>query len=61
MHPKVRLGQARSCVLVLVEATGTVPSGGGKVTFEIEKADPQNPTANRCTGKRFEKALNGHF
>ncbi|WP_316251028.1 MULTISPECIES: pentapeptide repeat-containing protein [Streptomyces] len=43
------------------EATGTVPPGGGKVTFEIEKADPQNPTANRFTGKRFEKALNVTF
>ncbi|MEU1784812.1 pentapeptide repeat-containing protein [Streptomyces sparsogenes] len=40
------------------EATGTVPPGGGKVTFEIEKGDPQNPTGNRFTGKRFEKALN---
>ncbi|MFI2506097.1 pentapeptide repeat-containing protein [Streptomyces sp. NPDC018972] len=40
------------------EATGTVPPGGGKVTFEIDKADPQNPTGNRFTGKRFEKALN---
>ncbi|MFI0813609.1 pentapeptide repeat-containing protein [Streptomyces echinatus] len=40
------------------EATGTVPPGGGKVTFEIEKGDPQNPTGNRLTGKRFEKALN---
>ncbi|MFF7535125.1 pentapeptide repeat-containing protein [Streptomyces bobili] len=40
------------------EATGTVPHGGGKVTFEIDKADPQNPTGSRFTGKRFEKALN---
>ncbi|WP_308034829.1 pentapeptide repeat-containing protein [Streptomyces pseudogriseolus] len=40
------------------EATGTVPPGGGKVTFEIDKADPQNPTGSRFTGKRFEKALN---
>ncbi|MGW0615802.1 pentapeptide repeat-containing protein [Streptomyces sp. NPDC002788] len=40
------------------EATGTVPSGGGRVTFEIDKSDPQNPTADRWTGKRFEKALN---
>ncbi|MEW2079297.1 hypothetical protein ACH4FA_29935 [Streptomyces sp. NPDC017966] len=43
------------------EATGTVPPGGGKVTFEIEKDDPQNPTGNRFTGKRFEKALNVTF
>ncbi|MGQ4428377.1 pentapeptide repeat-containing protein, partial [Streptomyces violaceoruber] len=40
------------------EATGTVPPGGGKVTFEIDKDDPQNPTEDRWTGKRFEKALN---
>ncbi|SMQ17520.1 Pentapeptide repeat-containing protein [Streptomyces sp. Ag82_O1-12] len=39
-------------------ATGTVPAGGGKVTFEIDKDDPQNPTGNRFTGKCFEKALN---
>ncbi|MFH9067558.1 pentapeptide repeat-containing protein [Streptomyces coeruleorubidus] len=38
-------------------ATGTVPPGGGKVTFEIDKADPQNPTGNGFTGERFEKAL----
>ncbi|MFE1947115.1 pentapeptide repeat-containing protein [Streptomyces massasporeus] len=40
------------------EAVGTVPSGGGKVTFEISKNDPQNPTGDRFTGKRFEKSLN---
>ncbi|MFF5185859.1 pentapeptide repeat-containing protein [Streptomyces sp. NPDC000345] len=40
------------------EATGTVPPGGGKVTFQIDKADPHNPTGNRFTGARFEKALN---
>ncbi|MFE7212477.1 pentapeptide repeat-containing protein [Streptomyces sp. NPDC057611] len=40
------------------KATGIVPPGGGKVTFEIDKNDPQNPTENRWTGKRFEKALN---
>ncbi|WP_455680808.1 pentapeptide repeat-containing protein [Streptomyces collinus] len=39
-------------------ATGTVPAGGGKVTFEIDKDDPKNPTGNRFTGERFEKALN---
>lgn len=39
-------------------ATGTVPAGGGKVTFEIDQDDPQNPTGNRFTGERFEKALN---
>ncbi|MFI6340778.1 pentapeptide repeat-containing protein [Streptomyces sp. NPDC050535] len=40
------------------EATGHVPPGGGRVTFEIEKNDPKNPTGLRLTGKRFEKALN---
>lgn len=40
------------------EATGTVPPGGGRVTFEIDKADPENPTGDRFTGERFEKALN---
>ncbi|MFC8074486.1 pentapeptide repeat-containing protein [Streptomyces sp. NPDC057307] len=40
------------------EATGTVAPGGGKVTFEIEKADARNPTGDRFTGERFEKALN---
>ncbi|WP_329472913.1 pentapeptide repeat-containing protein [Streptomyces sp. NBC_01723] len=39
-------------------ATGTVPDGGGKVTFEIDKDDPKNPTGDRFTGERFEKALN---
>ncbi|MEU6957015.1 pentapeptide repeat-containing protein [Streptomyces sp. NPDC045714] len=38
-------------------ATGTVPAGGGKVTFEIDKDDPQNPAGDRFTGERFEKAL----
>ncbi|MEQ6027969.1 pentapeptide repeat-containing protein [Streptomyces salinarius] len=42
-------------------ATGTVPAGGGKVTFEIDKDDPQNPTGDWFTGKRFEKALNVTF
>ncbi|MFE6530988.1 pentapeptide repeat-containing protein [Streptomyces rochei] len=42
-------------------ATGTVPASGGKVTFEIDKDDPQNPTGDRFTGKRFEKALNVTF
>ncbi|MGW7341252.1 pentapeptide repeat-containing protein [Streptomyces sp. NPDC054808] len=42
-------------------ATGTVPVGGGKVTFEIDKDDPQNPTGDWFTGKRFEKALNVTF
>jgi hypothetical protein len=40
------------------EATGTVPAGGGRATFEIRKDDPHNPTGNRFTGERFEKALN---
>ncbi|MET9582238.1 pentapeptide repeat-containing protein [Streptomyces sp. NPDC006539] len=38
-------------------ATGTVPAGGGKVTFEIDKDDPENPTGNRFTGERFERVL----
>ncbi|WP_063819989.1 pentapeptide repeat-containing protein [Streptomyces caniscabiei] len=40
------------------KATGTMPPGGGRVTFEIDKADPQPPTGNRFTSERFEKALN---
>ncbi|WP_078958575.1 pentapeptide repeat-containing protein [Streptomyces avermitilis] len=40
-------------------ATGTVPPGDGKVTLEIDKADPQNPTGDRFTSERFEKALTG--
>ncbi|MFF3467788.1 hypothetical protein [Streptomyces sp. NPDC002619] len=40
------------------EATGIVPPGGGRVTFEIDRDDPQNPTGNRFTGERFDKALN---
>ncbi|ASR00749.1 hypothetical protein CGL27_46670 [Streptomyces sp. 11-1-2] len=39
------------------EATATVPPVGGKVTFEIDKDDPKNPTGDRFTGKRLEKAL----
>ncbi|KOU29011.1 hypothetical protein ADK52_06535 [Streptomyces sp. WM6372] len=39
------------------KATGTVPAGGGKVAFVIDKADPQNPTGSRFTSKRFDKAL----
>ncbi|WP_346766491.1 pentapeptide repeat-containing protein [Streptomyces sp. A1547] len=39
------------------KATGTVPVGGGKVAFVIDRADPQNPTGNRFTSKRFDKAL----
>ncbi|WP_436848863.1 hypothetical protein [Streptomyces californicus] len=39
-------------------ATGTVPAGGGEVTFTIDKDDPKNPTGERFTGERFEKALN---
>ncbi|MFJ8297742.1 pentapeptide repeat-containing protein [Streptomyces sp. NPDC094447] len=39
------------------EATGTVPAGGGKVTFTIDKQDPKNPVEDRFTSKRFDKAL----
>ena len=38
-----------------------MPPGGGRVTFEIDKNDPQNPVGDRFTGKRFEKALNVTF
>ncbi|MFC9700018.1 pentapeptide repeat-containing protein [Streptomyces sp. NPDC056943] len=40
------------------KATGTVPPGGGATAFVIDKEDPQNPTGDRFTGKRFDKALN---
>ncbi|MFF6835959.1 pentapeptide repeat-containing protein [Streptomyces sp. NPDC012438] len=40
------------------EATGTVPAGGGTVTFVIDKQDVKNPTGDRFTTKRFDKALN---
>ncbi|MFJ9576159.1 hypothetical protein ACIRQF_07160 [Streptomyces sp. NPDC101191] len=40
------------------EATGTIPPGGGTVTFTIDKQDPKNPTKDRFTSKRFGKALN---
>lgn len=40
------------------EASGAVPAGGGRVSFIIDKDDPQNPTHDRFTGKRFDKALN---
>ncbi|OKJ48657.1 hypothetical protein AMK27_38170 [Streptomyces sp. CB02009] len=39
------------------EATGTVPAGGGKVTFTIDKQDPKNPVKDRFTSKRFDKAV----
>ncbi|MGY4954838.1 pentapeptide repeat-containing protein [Streptomyces nigrescens] len=39
------------------EATGTVPPGGGKVTFEIDRGEPKNPARDRFTTKRFDKAL----
>ncbi|MEV7442893.1 pentapeptide repeat-containing protein, partial [Streptomyces sp. NPDC091204] len=39
------------------KAIGTVPPAGDKITFLIDKADPQNPTGNRFTSKRFDKAL----
>ncbi|MFJ8470004.1 hypothetical protein [Streptomyces swartbergensis] len=34
-----------------------MPANGGRVTFIINKNDPQTPTHDRFTGKRFEKAL----
>ncbi|MGW6904834.1 pentapeptide repeat-containing protein [Streptomyces sp. NPDC054940] len=39
------------------QATGVVPAGGGPVTFEIDNEDPKNPTGDRYTSERFEKAL----
>ncbi|WCH93948.1 pentapeptide repeat-containing protein [Streptomyces moderatus] len=39
-------------------ASGVVPSNGGEVTFEIDKEAPKNPTGDRFTSERFEKALN---
>ncbi|MFI9000045.1 pentapeptide repeat-containing protein [Streptomyces sp. NPDC053541] len=39
------------------EVTGVVPPGGGSVTFTIDKQDPKNPTKDRFTSKRFDKAL----
>ncbi|MFB7601149.1 pentapeptide repeat-containing protein [Streptomyces sp. NPDC056160] len=43
------------------QATGIVPPGGGAVTFVIDKEDPQNPTGDRFTSKRFDKALGSVF
>ncbi|MDQ1041613.1 uncharacterized protein YjbI with pentapeptide repeats [Streptomyces sp. V3I8] len=40
------------------QATGAVPPGGGRAVFTIDQADPVNPTGDRFTGDRFEKALN---
>ncbi|MFF0277812.1 pentapeptide repeat-containing protein [Streptomyces sp. NPDC004330] len=39
------------------EAAGTVPAGGGKVTFTIDKQDPKNPVKDRFTSKRFDKSV----
>ncbi|MFF0205848.1 pentapeptide repeat-containing protein [Streptomyces sp. NPDC005017] len=64
------LGAAMLCTIVTLmavglpshppkqTATGTVPSHGGRVTLEIDKDDPRNPTGNPFSGERFEKALN---
>ncbi|MFJ4685468.1 pentapeptide repeat-containing protein [Streptomyces sp. NPDC088789] len=40
------------------EATGTAPPLDGTVSLEIDKQDPQNPSGDRFTSDRFEKALN---
>lgn len=37
------------------QTTGTVPPSGGKVTFEIDKEDPRNPTGDHFTGERLDK------
>ncbi|MEV7526180.1 pentapeptide repeat-containing protein [Streptomyces sp. NPDC091371] len=39
------------------KVSGTVLPGGGRAVFVIDKADPQSPTEDRFTGKRFNKAL----
>ncbi|MET7733709.1 pentapeptide repeat-containing protein [Streptomyces sp. NPDC005402] len=39
------------------EATGVLPPNGGKITFEIDKKDAENPDAERFNTGRFEKAL----
>ncbi|WP_405826953.1 MULTISPECIES: pentapeptide repeat-containing protein [unclassified Streptomyces] len=39
------------------KATGTIPAGGGRVSFVIDKEDLKNPTGDRLTVKRFDKAL----
>ncbi|MFG3143257.1 pentapeptide repeat-containing protein [Streptomyces sp. NPDC048243] len=39
------------------EATGTLPAGGGKVTFEIDQMDPENPRGDRFTGERLDKSI----
>ncbi|WP_353943692.1 pentapeptide repeat-containing protein [Streptomyces sp. HUAS MG91] len=38
--------------------TGTVPSQGGKVTFEIEKEDPKNPSRDRFSHARLQDSVN---
>ncbi|MER6268323.1 pentapeptide repeat-containing protein [Streptomyces sp900105755] len=38
-------------------AYGTIPAGGGKAVFEINEEAPRNPTSDRFTGGRFDKAL----
>ncbi|GAA3857531.1 pentapeptide repeat-containing protein [Streptomyces sedi] len=43
------------------KATGTVPSSGGEVTLTIDKQPPQNPTGDRFSSERFEKALSVTF
>ncbi|MEV6049230.1 pentapeptide repeat-containing protein [Streptomyces xanthochromogenes] len=39
------------------EVTGTVLRDGGRVTFQITKPRPHNPTGDRFSGKRFDKAV----
>ncbi|MFG3173389.1 hypothetical protein [Streptomyces sp. NPDC048200] len=43
------------------EVTGVLPPGGGKVTFEIDKDDPQNPTGDHLTSERLNKAVSVTF
>lgn len=42
------------------EATGTVPPGGGTVTFEIDKADPQNPTRGKVHRRALREGSERH-
>ncbi|WP_127935271.1 pentapeptide repeat-containing protein [Nonomuraea polychroma] len=40
------------------EAIGTISDAGRRVTLEIEKQAPKNPSGARFTSKRLEKAIN---
>ena len=40
-----------------MEAVSTTSPNKGRVTFEIDKESPKNPTGDHFTGERFDKAL----